>query len=156
MALWKRHKCPSTSNEPGDKQWQHSIRDWAHSNETFAIYISGLIIGLRPANERRRYKATPSHWPGANLESTLYIQCETSTHTQMAFFTFQIVIIPAPFYVMRGRCTISPTTIVESTQTQSRMIFIGIIIYPWENGALECDFQWKGKENHTGLSCIKI
>ena len=36
------------------------------------IYIAGLILGLRPANERRRYKVTPSHWLGANLESALY------------------------------------------------------------------------------------
>ena len=24
------------------------------------VYIPGLILGLRPANERRRYKVTPS------------------------------------------------------------------------------------------------
>ena len=34
---------------------------------------TGLILGLCPANERCRYKATPavSHWLGANLESAL-------------------------------------------------------------------------------------
>ena len=32
--------------------------------------IAGLILGLRPANERRRYKVNAvSHWLGANLES---------------------------------------------------------------------------------------
>ena len=41
---------------------------------------SELILGLRPANERRRYKVTPSHWLGANLESALpaCIACYTS------------------------------------------------------------------------------
>ena len=33
--------------------------------------ITGLILGLRPANERRRYEIMPSHWLGANLESAL-------------------------------------------------------------------------------------
>ena len=34
----------------------------------------GLILGLRPANERRRYKSNAiSHWLGANLESALVI-----------------------------------------------------------------------------------
>ena len=32
-------------------------------------YIPGLILGLRPANERQRYFVTASHWLGANLES---------------------------------------------------------------------------------------
>ena len=32
-----------------------------------------LILGLHPANERRRHKVTPSHWLGANLESALGI-----------------------------------------------------------------------------------
>ena len=33
-----------------------------------------LILGLRPANERRRHKVTPvSHWLGANLESVLNV-----------------------------------------------------------------------------------
>ena len=38
-------------------------------------HVSGLILGLRPANERRRYKVTPSHWLGANLESALCFLC---------------------------------------------------------------------------------
>ena len=33
--------------------------------------ITGLILGLHPVNERRRYKVTPSHWLGANLDSAL-------------------------------------------------------------------------------------
>ena len=36
-------------------------------------FNAGLILGLHPANERRRHKVTPSisHWLGANLESAL-------------------------------------------------------------------------------------
>ena len=33
--------------------------------------MTGLILGFRPANERHRYKVTPFHWLGANLESAL-------------------------------------------------------------------------------------
>ena len=33
--------------------------------------LTGLIPGLHPANERRRYFVTTSHWLGASLESTL-------------------------------------------------------------------------------------
>ena len=34
--------------------------------------MTGLILGLRPANERRREQSNAvSHWLGANLESTL-------------------------------------------------------------------------------------
>ena len=34
--------------------------------------VTGLILGLRPANERRRYKSNAvSHWIGATLESAL-------------------------------------------------------------------------------------
>ena len=40
-----------------------TYHQWDHKSE--------LILGLRPANERRRYKVTPSHWLGANLESAL-------------------------------------------------------------------------------------
>ena len=35
--------------------------------------VSGLILGLPPANERRRYKVAPSYWLGANLEPTLSV-----------------------------------------------------------------------------------
>ena len=36
------------------------------------VSIAGLILGLRPANERRRYKATASLiGMGTNLESAL-------------------------------------------------------------------------------------
>ena len=33
---------------------------------------AGLILGLHPANERRRYKVTPPLWLGGNLESAMY------------------------------------------------------------------------------------
>ena len=36
---------------------------------------SGLMLSLHPANERRRYKITPSHWLRANLESFLGMFC---------------------------------------------------------------------------------
>ena len=37
---------------------------------------AGLILGLRPANERRRYFVTASHWLGTSLESALCVlQC---------------------------------------------------------------------------------
>ena len=41
---------------------------------SWCILISGLILGLHPANERCRYKVTPSliGW-GANLEAALYM-----------------------------------------------------------------------------------
>ena len=32
----------------------------AHWLDWMSKYISGLILGLRPADERRRYKVTPS------------------------------------------------------------------------------------------------
>ena len=39
----------------------------------YRLYLAGLILGLRPANERRCYKVTPIfHWLGPNLESALY------------------------------------------------------------------------------------
>ena len=35
-------------------------------------WVTGLILGLHPANERRRYFCNDvSHWLGANLESAL-------------------------------------------------------------------------------------
>ena len=37
---------------------------------------TGLILGLRPTNERRRYKV--SHWLGTNLKSALSISCWVS------------------------------------------------------------------------------
>ena len=37
------------------------------------LEVSGLILGLRPANERRRYFVMTSHWLGASLESALGI-----------------------------------------------------------------------------------
>ena len=33
---------------------------WFHTKEYFGSGIAGLIMGLHPANERRRYKVTPS------------------------------------------------------------------------------------------------
>ena len=48
------------------KKQQGQLIWWWHDIET------GLILDLRLANERRRYKVTPfSHWMGANLESAL-------------------------------------------------------------------------------------
>ena len=35
-------------------QWDNQL------NRASRSYVSGLILGLRPANERRRYKVTPS------------------------------------------------------------------------------------------------
>ena len=35
------------------------------------LYVSGLILGLHPANERRCYCNDVSHWLGANPESVL-------------------------------------------------------------------------------------
>ena len=43
--------------------------------EMFQI-TSGLILGLRPANESRRYKSNAaSQWLGTNLESALSPPC---------------------------------------------------------------------------------
>ena len=43
--------------------------------------VSGLILGLRPANERRRYKVTPSLIVGlgASLESALCLRSSPAT-----------------------------------------------------------------------------
>ena len=47
-------------------------------NDTSCCFFTRLVLGLRPANERRLYKVTPSfsnavsHWLGANLESVLF------------------------------------------------------------------------------------
>ena len=35
------------------------------------VVNTGLILGLRPANERRRYIVTTSHWLGTSLKSAL-------------------------------------------------------------------------------------
>ena len=46
-----------------------------HGNfHTIHILFTELILGLRPANKRRRYLVATSHWHGANLESALYWQ----------------------------------------------------------------------------------
>ena len=56
---------------------QKGMSLWSHSGGHYwnyypgALYKSRLIPGLRPANERRRYKATASLYLGANLESAL-------------------------------------------------------------------------------------
>ena len=38
--------------------------------------IPGLILGLRPANERRRYFVTTSYWLGVSLDPALHFQGE--------------------------------------------------------------------------------
>ena len=38
-----------------DTSWQYPYMCYFHID-----YVSGLILGLRSANERRRYKVTPS------------------------------------------------------------------------------------------------
>ena len=47
---------------------------WTKMGDLFIIKIikTGLILGLHAANARCRYKVTPSHWLGANLESALW------------------------------------------------------------------------------------
>ena len=42
---------------------------------------SGLILGLRPANEKRRYFVKTSNWPGASLESPVRSDLEHTTDT---------------------------------------------------------------------------
>ena len=65
----------------------HLYNQWypghTYLSTAYIISISGLILGLRPANERRRYFGTSSligwvcndvsHWLGANPESDLNI-----------------------------------------------------------------------------------
>ena len=49
--------------------WCFKIIAYIHG---WSIQNTGMILGLHPANERRRYKVTPSlSRPGANLESAL-------------------------------------------------------------------------------------
>ena len=46
------------------------------SERSFSNPHTWLILGLRPANERRCYKCSAvSHWLGANLESALKYAC---------------------------------------------------------------------------------
>ena len=52
----------------------HDNLSMAHSQaQLWSNHITGLILGLCPANERPRYFVTKiSHWLGASLESALY------------------------------------------------------------------------------------
>ena len=57
---------------------------------TVATSIPQLILGLRPANERRRYFNDASHWLAANLVSALY-SCYLGDAGQiigLSFFNF--------------------------------------------------------------------
>ena len=47
----------------------------------FFYHLTGLILGLYPANERRHYKVTPSHWLGANPASALILSYSLSRFT---------------------------------------------------------------------------
>ena len=40
---------------------------WLNLRYAMGFPDTGLILGLYPANERRRYKGTPSHWLGTIL-----------------------------------------------------------------------------------------
>ena len=39
LTLWKQPKCPSTSSEPGGKQWQHGMRGWGYYGYAITTYI---------------------------------------------------------------------------------------------------------------------
>ena len=76
------------SLEQNNRHFAYSIFKLSLSSHLLHIVmeIAGLILGLRPANERRSYFVTTSwetalrcnddcHWLGANLESTLKLHC---------------------------------------------------------------------------------
>ena len=52
---------------------------WFWQNDTDYVSITGLILGLHPANERRRYKVTPSliDWAQTDNQSCI-IPCKPS------------------------------------------------------------------------------
>ena len=64
-------KCIVT--DPKDEYW--FMNQWH----------TGQILGLHPANERSLYKVTPSHWLGANLESTSGIWCMAYNDAMIQF-----------------------------------------------------------------------
>ena len=56
----------------------------SHQNNIFRAYISTtLILGLRPANERRRCFATTFHWMRTSLKSALYLWITFSYHPNL-------------------------------------------------------------------------
>ena len=82
-ALHAKYSVSTGQKVVGDNEWGHLQMD---ATSLFLLimaemtasggsvkYIAGLILGLRPANERRRYKVNAvSHWLGASLKSGLY------------------------------------------------------------------------------------
>ena len=46
-----------------------TVSSFQYNNQKIPQPVTGLIVGLRPANERRSNAV--SHWLGANLESAL-------------------------------------------------------------------------------------
>ena len=74
--------------------------------------------------------------------------CNFNTYSDGIFYIFfQIVIIPTPFSIMRGRSTILPTNIADFTPIPSQMlgIFISISISMKKLlKDLERNFQWMG------------
>ena len=67
--------------------------------------FTGLILGLHPANEMRRYKVTPSFigW-AASLESVLFQHCQNAR---------KILNITSIFQVKRGRFSSAAMTLVK-------------------------------------------
>ena len=71
---------------------------------------SGLILGLRPANERRRYKGNDvSHWLGADLEWDLQPEIvwvarelEEISHSMSDFYLIS-GILPEAKYLKSGK-----------------------------------------------------
>ena len=70
--------------------YEHRCKLWSRMEAGFhGIQLTpGLVLGLHPANERRRYFVTTSHWLGANLESALNLVRELPSPPHDMWFYF--------------------------------------------------------------------
>ena len=91
--LWEESTCTSWFSQTTSNSENVSMSLRRHEPVILALIwyqylagpaVTGLIIGLRPANEIRRYKVTPSLiWLDANLESAL---CKPSNYVKLSLW----------------------------------------------------------------------
>ena len=76
MIRWGEHNLKGVTDSQIDRQ-----TDQALSQQIKTVH-TGLILGLRPANETTLLCNDVSHWLGANLESALFVYHRTSKCAQ--------------------------------------------------------------------------